>query len=146
MHHDDEHYRRQLYTVLPNLTSLSCGLSVAIRLVKNRPITRLIIPTRPDCLESDQLERVIAALQSAPCSSLRRLTIERRFASRDGLMCITKGLRELRSLSLVISYTSEVKLRSSLSEISTQLKFIRGCAVATRSACAPIFTSPFRVG
>jgi hypothetical protein len=112
MHPDDEHYRRLLYTVLPNLTSLSCGLSVAIRLVRNRPITRLTIPARPDCLESDQLERVIAALQFAPYTSLRRLSIERRFASRDGLQCITKELRDLRSLSLAVSYTSEVKMRA----------------------------------
>ncbi|KAF8331877.1 uncharacterized protein EI90DRAFT_895274 [Cantharellus anzutake] len=112
MHEDDEHYRRRLYTVLPNLETLACGPSVAIRLVKNRPIQRLIVPARPDYIESDQLERVITALRSSPgcpgCATVRQLVIERRLAGRAGLQCVVKELKDLRALSLVVSYASDV--------------------------------------
>lgn len=113
MHEDDEHYRRRLYTVLPNLETLACGPSVAIRLVKNRPIHRLIVPARPDYIESDQLERVITALRSSPgcpgCPTVRQLVIERRLASRAGLQCVVKELKDLRVLSLMVSYASDVR-------------------------------------
>ncbi|SRR5258708_4180945 len=124
MHEDDEHYRRRLYTVLPNLETLACGPSVAIRLVKNRPIHRLIVPARPDYIESDQLERVITALRSSPgcpgCPTVRQLVIERRLASRAGLQCVVKELKDLRVLSLIVSYASDVRALS-LDECVLQL-------------------------
>lgn len=108
LHEDDEHFRRLLLTILPNLRSLSCGLSVAIRLVRSRPLTRFVIPPRHDCLDSDQLERVVRALSSGH-GDLKRLVVERRFSGREGLQCITKGLQDLEHLGLVVSYASEVR-------------------------------------
>lgn len=82
---------------------------MAIRLVRSRPLTRFVIPPRHDCLDSDQLERVVRALSSAHGDGLKRLVVERRFAGREGLQCITKGLRDLEHLGLVVSYASEVR-------------------------------------
>lgn len=109
LHEDDEHYRRLLLTILPDLRSLSCGLSVAIRLVRSRPLTRFVIPPRHDCLDSDQLERVVRALGNGHDGGLKRLVVERRFAGREGLQCIAKGLRDLEHLGLVVPYASEVR-------------------------------------
>lgn len=112
LHEDDEHYRRLLYTILPNLRSVSCGLSVAIRLVESRPLDQFIIPWRQDCLDSDQLERLVRALSSKrgrpDRPPLRALAVERLFAGRDGLACIAKHLKELEHLSLVIAWGSDV--------------------------------------
>lgn len=113
LHDDDEHYRRLLYTILPQLRSVSCGLSVAIRLVESRPLERFVIPWRQDCLDSDQLERLVRALSSRRGgnrgSDLKSFVVERRFAGREGLQCITKYLKGLEHLGLVVSYASEVR-------------------------------------
>lgn len=122
LHEDDEHYRRLLYTILPNLRTVSCGLSVAIRLVESRPLEQFVIPWRQDCLDSDQLERLVRALsskrerarssgQAGMCDRermpLKSLVVERLFAGREGLGCITKYLNELEHLSLVIALGSD---------------------------------------
>lgn len=40
--------------------------------------------------------------------TLKSLIVERRFAGREGLKCITKHLKGLEHLGIVVSYASEV--------------------------------------
>lgn len=85
---------------------------MAIRLVESRPLERFVVPWRQDCLDSDQLERLVRALSSRrgrpDRSHLKSLIVERRFAGREGLRCITKHLKGVEHLGLVVSYASEV--------------------------------------